>query len=158
MSCFGDVKPDQVLSIRSVFAGDDDVQNGLECLCIFSDLHDNKILFKVVISGQMHQGEKYICAETSGKLKNLNDFLKGIESNLRGTDEVFSQWEKEVLVLLSQGKSSKEIADGLFIAEQTVKSHHKNMIGKAKVRNTAELIAHAFSLGVIKNKSLQLWC
>jgi DNA-binding NarL/FixJ family response regulator len=95
-------------------------------------------------------GKKYICPETAGKLKNLNQFLNGLESNLRGKDEVFSHREREVLNLLSDGKSSKEIADILFITERTVESHRKNMIEKAKVKNTVELIAYAASLGVIK--------
>ena len=95
-------------------------------------------------------GEKYICPETAGKLKNLNQFLTGMASHLRGKDEIFSQREREVLTLLSQGKSSKEIAENLFITERTVESHRKNMIEKGKVKNTVELIAYASSLGVIK--------
>jgi DNA-binding NarL/FixJ family response regulator len=96
------------------------------------------------------KGEKYICHETAGRLKNLNQFLTGMENNLRGKDEMFSHREREVLNLLSHGKSSKEIADALFITERTVESHRKNMIEKAKVKNTVELIAYASSLGVIK--------
>jgi DNA-binding NarL/FixJ family response regulator len=98
----------------------------------------------------VHLGETYICAETSSKLKNLNEFLKGIENNLKGKDEVFSQREREVLTLLAQGKSSREIADTLFITERTVESHRKNMIEKGRVKNTVELIAHASALGLIK--------
>jgi DNA-binding CsgD family transcriptional regulator len=95
-------------------------------------------------------GHKYICTETAGKLKNLNKFLLGIEDNLRSKEEVFSQREREVLTHLSNGKSSKEIADSLFITERTVESHRKNMIEKGKVKNTVELIAYAASLGIIK--------
>lgn len=95
-------------------------------------------------------GEKYICQLTSGRLKNLNQFLTGMESTLRGRDEVFSQREREVLSLLSQGRSSKEISDALFITERTVESHRRNMIEKGKVKNTVELIAYATTLGVIR--------
>jgi DNA-binding NarL/FixJ family response regulator len=96
------------------------------------------------------KGQKFICPETAGKLKNLNRFLTGLEDHLRAKDEIFSHREREVLNLLSQGKSSKEIADTLFITERTVESHRKNMIEKGKVKNTVELIAYASSLGVIK--------
>ena len=95
-------------------------------------------------------GGIFICPETSRKLKNLNRFLNGIESNLRAKEEVFSAREKEVLKLLSEGRSSREIADLLFITERTVESHRKNMIEKAQVKNTVELIAHAFLLGLLK--------
>jgi DNA-binding NarL/FixJ family response regulator len=98
----------------------------------------------------VHAGETYICAGTSGKLKNLNEFLKGIEINLKSKDEIFSAREREVLALLSKGQSSKEIADTLFITERTVESHRKNMIEKGRVKNTVELIAYASALGLVK--------
>lgn len=108
--------------------------------------------YEELITGikNVYRGQKFICSETSGRLKNLNKFLLGIESNLRSKDEVFSQREREVLELLSEGKSSREIAETLFITERTVESHRKNMITKGQVRNTVELIAYAASLGVIK--------
>jgi len=99
---------------------------------------------------KVHKGQKFICTETSRRLKNLNKFLLGIESNLRSKDERFSQREREVLELLSEGKSSREIAEELFITERTVESHRKNMIVKGQVKNTVELIAYASSIGLIK--------
>ncbi|MBL7833299.1 MAG: response regulator transcription factor [Cyclobacteriaceae bacterium] len=98
----------------------------------------------------VNDGQKFICVETSGRLKNLNRFLLGIESNLRGKEQLFSQREREVLELLAQGKSSREIAEQLFITERTVESHRKNMIDKGQVKNTVELIAYASALGLVK--------
>jgi len=91
----------------------------------------------------VHSGKNYICSETSRRLKNLNKFLMGMESNLRGKAEIFSAREREVLDLLATGKSSREIADKLFITERTVESHRKNMLAKVNVKNTVELIAYA---------------
>jgi DNA-binding NarL/FixJ family response regulator len=99
---------------------------------------------------QVHLGETYICVETTSKLKNLTEFLKGMETNLKSKGEIFSQREREVLVLLAKGRSSKEIADKLFITERTVESHRKNMIEKGRVKNTVELIAYASALGLVK--------
>jgi DNA-binding NarL/FixJ family response regulator len=98
----------------------------------------------------VYAGEIYICSETSSRLKNLNKFLMGIESNLRAKEEVFSSREREVLEFLAKGRSSKEIADSLFVTERTIESHRKNMLEKANVKNTVELIAYASSLGLIK--------
>lgn len=98
----------------------------------------------------VHKGQKFICPETAGRLKNLNRFLLGIESNLRSKEEIFTTREREILSLLAAGKSSREIADSLFITERTVESHRKNMIEKGHVRNTVELIAYASGLGLIK--------
>lgn len=108
--------------------------------------------YEELITGikNVYKGQKFICSETSRRLKNLNRFLLGMESNLRSKDELFSQREREVLELLSQGKSSREIAESLFITARTVESHRKNMIVKGQVKNTVELIAYAAHKGLIK--------
>ncbi|NHF58019.1 helix-turn-helix transcriptional regulator [Flavobacteriaceae bacterium TP-CH-4] len=51
--------------------------------------------------------------------------------------------EKEVLRLIANGFSSKEIADMLFISNHTAISHRKNLIEKFQVKNTAHLIKKA---------------
>jgi DNA-binding NarL/FixJ family response regulator len=98
----------------------------------------------------VNQGERYICSETASRLKNLNQFMKGLEVTLKAKEEMFSHRERAVLELLAQGKSSKEIAEELFIAERTVESHRRHMVEKGNVRNTAELIALGASLGILK--------
>lgn len=57
--------------------------------------------------------------------------------------------EKEVLDLVAQGKSTKQIADQLGISIRTVESHRINMLKKMKVSNTAELIKKALELRLI---------
>ena len=54
--------------------------------------------------------------------------------------------EKQVLRLIADGYSSKEIADMLFISNHTAISHRKNLIEKFQVKNTAHLIKKAFPL------------
>jgi DNA-binding NarL/FixJ family response regulator len=98
---------------------------------------------------QVHEGEKYICKETSKRLKNLNKFLSGMEGTLRDKEEFFSKREREVLELLATGLSTREIAKKLFITEKTVESHRKHLVEKAEVRNTVELIAYASMRGLI---------
>lgn len=99
----------------------------------------------------VHSGKRYICKETSKKLRNIDEFLDGIVDTLRGEKDFFSQREKEVLELLGRGYSTKDIAKALFITEKTVESHRKNMVDKAKVKNTAELVAFASARGFLKH-------
>ncbi|HTE29071.1 MAG TPA: response regulator transcription factor [Chryseolinea sp.] len=94
-------------------------------------------------------GKKYICSETLKKLKNANMFLTGRDKLLISKEELFSKREREVLELVAQGFSSKEIAHKLFITEKTVESHRKNMVDKAGVKNTVQLTAHAAFAGLI---------
>lgn len=48
--------------------------------------------------------------------------------------------ETEVFKLLIEGKTSKEIAEELFIGKATVDSHRKNLLLKTQARNTSELV------------------
>jgi len=51
--------------------------------------------------------------------------------------------EKQVLRLIADGYSSKEIADILFISKHTVMSHRKNLLEKFQVKNTPHLVHKA---------------
>jgi len=98
----------------------------------------------------VYSGKKYICKETSKKLKNLTDFLDGIAGTLKSDTDFFSGREKMVLQLLAKGNSSRQIAKELFITEKTVETHRRNMAKKAKVKNTVELVAYASAKGLLK--------
>jgi len=53
------------------------------------------------------------------------------------------QREKEVLELISKGYTNREIAENLYISEETVISHRKHLLSKFKVYSSAELIRAA---------------
>lgn len=61
----------------------------------------------------------------------------------------FSKREIEILKLISNGNSSKEIAKNLSISELTVKEHRKNILKKANVKNTSQLIKSCVLQGII---------
>ncbi len=65
------------------------------------------------------------------------------------SESAFSRREIGIIKLLSQGKSTKEIAAELSISEDTVKTHRKNILAKADCKNVAELIARSMSEGWI---------
>lgn len=65
------------------------------------------------------------------------------------THKQLSERESEVLVLVSEGKTTKEIADQLFVSSRTVETHRVNIMKKLKVQNTAELIKKAAHLQLI---------
>lgn len=57
--------------------------------------------------------------------------------------EPISAREEEVLKLVADGYSSKQIADQLYISNHTAISHRKNLMEKFRVKNTAQLIKKA---------------
>jgi DNA-binding NarL/FixJ family response regulator len=62
-----------------------------------------------------------------------------------------SKREMEVLALIAAGKSTKEVADELFISTKTVDTHKMHILDKLGLRNTAELVKYA-----IKNNLISL--
>jgi LuxR family maltose regulon positive regulatory protein len=67
-----------------------------------------------------------------------------------GTAESLSSRECNVLELIAQGQSNKDIARSLGIAPETVKSHVKNIFIKLSVDKRAHAVARAQTLGLVK--------
>jgi len=57
--------------------------------------------------------------------------------------------EREVLKLIAEGKSSKEIGDLLFISVRTVEHHRANIMEKLNLKKTADLVKYAIQKGYI---------
>lgn len=58
--------------------------------------------------------------------------------------------EVELIKLIGEELTMKEIADKIFLSEHTVKTHRKNIMAKLDVKNTAGMIKKAFILGLIE--------
>jgi LuxR family maltose regulon positive regulatory protein len=63
--------------------------------------------------------------------------------------EPLSQRELEVLQLIAQGLSNREIGERLFLALSTVKRHNGNIFGKLEVQRRTEAVARARELGLL---------
>lgn len=60
-----------------------------------------------------------------------------------------SKREHEVLALIAQGLSNREIADRLFLSPHTVKTHSSNLFSKLNARRRTEAIKRAKELGIL---------
>jgi DNA-binding NarL/FixJ family response regulator len=93
---------------------------------------------------EVFAGQTYICQE----VKNI------ISVQMLGEDEAtpglnqLSEREIEVINLIRDGLSSKEIATRLSIAIKTVEVHRHNILKKLKVKNTASLINYINASGL----------
>jgi two-component system response regulator NreC len=63
--------------------------------------------------------------------------------------DLLSEREREVLQLLAEGKSNKEAATVLHLSPYTVETHRANLMQKAGLRNTAEIVLYAVRKGII---------
>jgi len=58
--------------------------------------------------------------------------------------------ERDVLLLISDGKSNAEIAAALFLSEATVKSHLRSILVKLGLKSRTEIVAHAWRTGMVQ--------
>ncbi|MGH9931321.1 MAG: LuxR C-terminal-related transcriptional regulator, partial [Pyrinomonadaceae bacterium] len=58
--------------------------------------------------------------------------------------------EREILQMIAEGKSSREIAERLDIGETTVKTHRLNMMAKLDIHDTAGLTRYAIRVGLTR--------
>lgn len=63
--------------------------------------------------------------------------------------EPLSERELEVLQLIAQGLSNREISERLFLALSTVKGYNRTIFGKLQVQRRTEAIARARELGLV---------
>ena len=62
---------------------------------------------------------------------------------------ILTNREREVLKLIAEGKSNKDIADVLFVSVHTVERHRANMMEKLNVKKTADLVKYAIQKGYL---------
>ena len=63
--------------------------------------------------------------------------------------EPLSERELEVLQLIADGLTNREIASRLFLSLNTVKAHTRNIYGKLDVHNRTQAVTTARGLGVL---------
>jgi NarL family two-component system response regulator LiaR len=64
--------------------------------------------------------------------------------------EQLTEREMEVLLLVAQGKTNQDIADELFIALKTVKTHVSNILAKLEVQDRTQAAVYSFQNGLVK--------
>ena len=86
---------------------------------------------------------------SDGWARRAADSLGEAEIAARREAAGISEREYEVLVLVSEGLSNQEIADRLFIAETTVKSHVSSLLAKLGARRRTEAVNRAQEAGIL---------
>ena len=95
---------------------------------------------------KIRQGEHYISPLLSGKLTHelIQASHKGQETS---PSDPLTTREREVLKLIAEGISNKEIADLLFISIRTVEHHRASIMQKLNIKQTANLVKYAIRKG-----------
>jgi len=80
----------------------------------------------------------------------LDEYLQTMKKNkVRDSYDLLSEREKEVLQLLAEGKSNKEVASVLNLSPYTIESHRTSLMQKLNLHNTAEIVLYAVRKNII---------
>ncbi|MFE9677008.1 response regulator [Streptomyces sp. NPDC006259] len=80
----------------------------------------------------------------------VRNYLDRVRRGEEVADRVLTAREEEVLKLVAEGHSSKEIAETLFISVKTVQRHRANLLQKLGLRDRLELTRYAIRAGLIE--------
>ncbi|GDX42953.1 MAG: hypothetical protein RL555_841 [Bacteroidota bacterium] len=86
----------------------------------------------------IHEGSRYIC-------RNIKDYITNQVISEQQSDPAYrinqlTKRELEIVTLIKEGHSSKEISEKLFISKRTVEVHRYNIFRKLEVNNITSLI------------------
>jgi len=101
------------------------------------------------------KGDYFLDSAVSAQVVETLKKLPGKETKIN--DAVYGTLtarEQEILRLLAEGLSAKEIAQKLFISPKTVENHRANLMNKLDLHSTIELVRYAAKLGLI---DVDLW-
>jgi len=124
--------------VLTTYDGDEDIYRAIQAGAKGYLLKDVPCEALLDCVRRVHRGDTCVPVNLAAKLAQ------------RVSRKTLSEREINVLKLLAQGKSNKEIGSALFISEGTVKSHLKRIFGKLGVISRTEAVAKASRCGLIQ--------
>jgi DNA-binding NarL/FixJ family response regulator len=142
------ILPATQVIILTTFDDDEYLLGGLRagaCGYLLKDMPSEQLADAIRAAAK---GQSPIGPEMARKLVNLVTQSPIVSPPPAVTSEL-SEREIEVLRLIADGLSNKEIAEKLFIAEGTAKNHVSNILSKLEARDRAQAVARAKELGLL---------
>ncbi len=104
----------------------------------FDDLH---YAIKAVSQGNSFTSSSFARKETSS-LPRLPDPIR------------ITPREKEIIIMIAQGLTSREIAQKLYRSIKTIETHRTNIMGKLGLKNVADIVRYAYKAGFTGHDSV----
>ncbi|MBY0148562.1 response regulator transcription factor [Neobacillus niacini] len=92
-----------------------------------------------------YHGQSVLEPEVTGKM-----MVKMRQKHQQLPHEELTSREMEILMLMAEGKTNQDIADELYIALKTVKTHVSNILSKLNVQDRTQAVIYAFKHSLIK--------
>lgn len=118
---------------------------------VISGYGDIPAVVEVVKAGAVDFIEKPL--DKAGFVRRIESMLPGIDFTDRSLDKPLTQMETEVLQLVIDGKSSKEIAKRIHRSRRTVEGHRSHLMHKLGAESLVDLLKRVVSMGLIDVKA-----
>lgn len=106
--------------------------------CLFDELME---AIKTVLGGGI-----YLSPKITGVV--IDDYVQRLSQQGQPDGPTLSDREREVLQLLAEGKSTKQIALQIHVSAKTIESNRRNIMDKLKINSVAELTKYAVREGI----------
>lgn len=137
--------PEAKIIIVTSFLDDEKVYPALEAGATSYMLKTSKASDIADAVRSTFHGQSILEPEVTGKM-----MLKMRQKTKVELHEDLTTREMEILLLMTEGKSNQEIADDLFIALKTVKTHVSNILSKLQVQDRTQAVIYAFKHSLVE--------
>jgi NarL family two-component system response regulator LiaR len=136
--------PEAKIMIVTSFLDDDKVYPALEAGAVSYVLKTSNAKQLAKAIRETLDGQTVLEPEVTNKM--MKRMRQGIDRPLH---EDLTDRENEILLLMAKGRSNQNIADELFIALKTVKTHVSNILSKLDVQDRTQAVVYAFQQGLV---------
>lgn len=145
------IKPELKIIMISMYARTEYIIKAIEYGArgyILKDSDNDRILegIRTVLEGELFI-DSHVSSKVIGKL--MNKEIKNLSTPGKDNYKNLSLREQEILYLLVDGISVKDIAKQLFISTKTVETHKSSIMSKLNCKNLVELVRYAIQIGLV---------
>ena len=111
---------------------------------LFKDAEAGELLLAI---RKVHHGHSYLSPSLSAK--SIQEYLRRSRVRKASKNGLLSSREREVLQLVAEGYSNRQVGELLFISPKTVEAHKASIIHKLDIKGGAELVKYAVVRGLV---------
>ncbi len=99
---------------------------------------------------ELRHGRTYFTPTVSTKILEGYVSSAGTKANTLAPQETLTPREREVVQLIAEGRSSKEVAVALGMSVKTAETHRSNILRKLNLHSTSELVMYAVRNNIVQ--------
>ena len=145
-----ELSPDTKVIVLTSFAGDNEVFPAIQAGAtsyLLKDVSPDELVASI---RAVHRGEPRLHPDVARRLMSAMRESRTLPGSEASTDvDQLTEREREVVLLVAQGRSNRDIATEFFISEKTVKTHVSHILAKLDLKDRTQLAIFAIKHGLV---------